>query len=246
MGSRVPLRPPQSRIPIATLTALDQRLLEETLRLARQAGGIVEPDPLVGALVVDPATHEVVGHGYHATHGGPHAEPPAIADAGRSAGGATLYCNLEPCGYDAPEKRQPPCTSAIIEAGVRRVVIGQVDPHPRVDGRGIQRLREAGISVDLAPDPRPYWQVTAVFTTNMALRRPLLHVVTATSPRSRTTDPWHDVDIAPEALGGAPDAHSILTVCAHPDELQLPAGWNVDFLDGEPSEAWFRALEAAA
>ncbi len=172
MGLRRPLRPPQPRIPIATLTTLDQRFLEETLRLARQAQGAVEPDPLVGAIVVDPDTDTIIGRGYHATHGGPHAEPLALVDAGARATGATLFCNLEPCGYDAPEKRHPPCTGAIIEAGIGRVVVGQIDPHPRVRGSGVASLREAGIDVAISADPRLFWFINADYTTRHALGRP--------------------------------------------------------------------------
>lgn len=121
---------------------------------------------------MDPAADAVVGRGYHVTLGGPHAEPVALADAGVRATGATLYCNLEPCGYDAPGKRHPPCTRAIIEARIGRVVVGQLDPHPRVRGTGLDRLREAGIEVAVAADPQLFWLVNADYCTRHTLGRP--------------------------------------------------------------------------
>ena len=142
---------------LARLSVVDRRRLEHALQLALSTDPAMAPDPFVGAAIAD-TEGRVRGRGYHATHGDPHAEPLALADAGEAAHGATLYCNLEPRGYDVPGKRQPRCTGAIIAAGVARVVIGQVDPHPRVDGPGIRRLLAAGIRVDLAADEAPYRQ----------------------------------------------------------------------------------------
>lgn len=232
----------------ARLARLDGQRLRSTLELARLGHTAVEPDPYVGAIVCDP-TGAIVGRGHHAAYGGPHAEPVALAQAGSRARGATLFCNLEPCGYEAPAKRQPACTRAIIAAGVQRVVIGQIDPHPRVRGRGIERLREAGLAVALAPDPRPFWRANPIFTTTMTLGRPLLHVVTAAATSGATAPapgPWHDAVLLPEALGdAAPRTASIRTHAAEPDGLPLPPGWLVDFIDGRPTEAWYHALEAA-
>jgi diaminohydroxyphosphoribosylaminopyrimidine deaminase/5-amino-6-(5-phosphoribosylamino)uracil reductase len=102
----------------------------------------VNPNPLVGAVVVK--NGEIVGRGFHKQFGGPHAEVVALQDAGTAATGATLYVNLEPCIHYG---KTPPCTERIIEAGLSRVVIGCRDPNPLVDGKGISRLREAGIEV---------------------------------------------------------------------------------------------------
>jgi diaminohydroxyphosphoribosylaminopyrimidine deaminase/5-amino-6-(5-phosphoribosylamino)uracil reductase len=126
------------------LTATDLGHLDAALALAWTADPSIEPDPYVGAIVVA-ADGAVVGRGCHARLGGPHAEPIALDEAGQRARGATLYCTLEPCCYDAPEKRQPPCTRAVIDADVTRVVIGAIDPHPRVNGSGVEALRAAGI-----------------------------------------------------------------------------------------------------
>jgi len=119
--------------------------LDEAFRLAEQGRGRVHPNPLVGAVVV--ADGEVVGRGAHLGPGLPHAEVVALAEAGPRAHGATLYCTLEPCSH---EGRTPPCADAIVEAGVARVVVPMEDPNPLVNGRGLARLREAGVAVEMA------------------------------------------------------------------------------------------------
>ena len=103
---------------------------------------------MVGCVVVLDGV--VVGRGHHARYGGAHAETVALADAGAGAQGATLHCTLEPCCYQSPEKHQPPCTGAILASGIRRVVIGQLDPNPLVNGKGCRVLSERGIDVSLA------------------------------------------------------------------------------------------------
>jgi diaminohydroxyphosphoribosylaminopyrimidine deaminase/5-amino-6-(5-phosphoribosylamino)uracil reductase len=119
--------------------------LDEAFRLAEQGRGRVHPNPLVGAVVV--AEGEVVGRGAHLGAGLPHAEVVALEEAGSRARGATLYCTLEPCAHHG---RTPPCADAIVEAGVARVVVPMEDPHPLVSGRGLARLRDAGVTVEMA------------------------------------------------------------------------------------------------
>jgi len=121
---------------------LDLRLMRKALLLAGRGRGRVEPNPMVGAVVVRDG--EVVGHGHHARFGGPHAEPAALADSGAAANGATVYVTLEPCSHRG---KTPPCADALIEAGVSRVVIATPDPNPDTSGRGPKRLRDAGIDV---------------------------------------------------------------------------------------------------
>jgi diaminohydroxyphosphoribosylaminopyrimidine deaminase/5-amino-6-(5-phosphoribosylamino)uracil reductase len=116
----------------------------EALELAARGRGLVSPNPLVGAVVV--AGDDVVGRGWHEGPGQPHAEVVALREAGERARGATLYTTLEPCDHYG---RTPPCTIATIEAGVSRVVAATLDPNPAVDGRGVARLRDAGIRVDV-------------------------------------------------------------------------------------------------
>jgi diaminohydroxyphosphoribosylaminopyrimidine deaminase/5-amino-6-(5-phosphoribosylamino)uracil reductase len=129
-----------------TVTALDHRFMGAAIRLARRRLGLTAPNPSVGALVV--ATGEggprVVGRGVTALGGRPHAEPQALAQAGAAARGATLYVTLEPCAHHG---KTPPCTDAIVAAGIARVVVALGDPDPRVAGHGFAKLRAAGIEV---------------------------------------------------------------------------------------------------
>jgi len=119
--------------------------LERALELAERGRGSVEhTHPLVGAVVVSEG--EVVGEGWYAGLGSPHAEVSALEAAGERARGATLYVTLEPCSHHG---RTPPCVDAVIAAGVARVVAGSHDPNPKVDGQGFARLREAGVEVDV-------------------------------------------------------------------------------------------------
>lgn len=117
------------------------KYMEEALAQAARGLGRVSPNPMVGAVVV--RNGRLAGRGYHQQYGGPHAEVFALKDAGEKARGATLYCSLEPCNHHG---KTPPCTQAIIDAGITHVVLGARDPNPRAAG-GIERLRSAGIEV---------------------------------------------------------------------------------------------------
>lgn len=118
--------------------------IQRTLALARQAEGRTAPNPMVGAIVVRDGV--VVAEGYHRAPGEDHAEPAALRKLGFQAEGATLYVNLEPCCHHG---RTPPCTDSILQSGIRRVVVGMVDPNPIVAGRGIAMLRDAGVDVEV-------------------------------------------------------------------------------------------------
>lgn len=118
--------------------------LDRALELAERGRGTTHPNPIVGAVLVRDG--EVVGEGWHERAGGPHAEVAALTAAGERARGATLYVTLEPCSHYG---RTPPCTDALIEAGVARVVAAAPDPNPEVDGRGLERLRAAGVETEL-------------------------------------------------------------------------------------------------
>ena len=120
--------------------------LERALELAERGRGVVEgTHPLVGAVLVRDG--EVVGEGWYSGRGTPHAEAAALAAAGERARGATLYVSLEPCSHHGAT---PPCADAVVEAGVSRVVAAVGDPNPKVNGRGIARLRKGGVEVEVA------------------------------------------------------------------------------------------------
>jgi diaminohydroxyphosphoribosylaminopyrimidine deaminase / 5-amino-6-(5-phosphoribosylamino)uracil reductase len=123
----------------------DATHLERTLALARRARGRTSPNPLVGAVVVRDG--RPIGEGFHAAAGKPHAEAAALAACRESAEGATLYVSLEPCAHHG---RTPPCTDAILAAGIARVVVGSEDPSPHVRGRGLALLGAEGVEVELA------------------------------------------------------------------------------------------------
>lgn len=125
-----------------TLSERDEGFMRRALELAERGHGRVSPNPLVGAVVVSDG--EIVGEGWHAGPGTPHAEVHALRAAGDRSRGGTLYVNLEPCSHQG---RTPPCAPAVAEAGIRRVVVAVADPNPVVDGRGLEFLRAADIEV---------------------------------------------------------------------------------------------------
>jgi diaminohydroxyphosphoribosylaminopyrimidine deaminase / 5-amino-6-(5-phosphoribosylamino)uracil reductase len=127
------------------VTETDSVFLERALELAAESLGIAHPNPTVGAVVVQDG--EVVGEGVTEGYRGRHGEVVALEAAGERARGATMYVTLEPCNHRGST---PPCTDALLEAGVARVVAGQLDPNPKVPGGGLERLREAGVAVELA------------------------------------------------------------------------------------------------
>jgi len=144
----------------------DRFFMGRCLQLARQASGYTAPNPLVGAVIVDESLSQgsplpsVIGEGWHPGAGHPHAERFALWQAGDRARGGTLYVNLEPCNHHG---RTPPCTEAIIAAGIKRVVVGMVDPDPRVCGTGIARLRSAGVVVDVGIEETKCQQLNEAF-----------------------------------------------------------------------------------
>src|ERR1043165_3158212 len=134
---------------ITTNTEHDLYFLDLALALAAKGEGQVEPNPLVGAVVVKNGM--IVGQGFHRYEGIKHAEVLALEEDGQDAKGATVYINLEPCCHRGGGKRTPPCCDALIAAQVKRVVYCISDPNPRVNGRGVAALREAGIAVTVGP-----------------------------------------------------------------------------------------------
>lgn len=147
----------------------DKKFMARALQLAERAAGRTSPNPLVGAVVVRDG--EVVGEGYHAVAGGPHAEVVALRQAGERARGATLYVSLEPCCHFG---RTPPCTRAVLAAGVSRVVAAMTDPNPRVSGRGLDELRAAGLRVEVGCLERQARRLNEAFCHFLATGRPFL------------------------------------------------------------------------
>jgi diaminohydroxyphosphoribosylaminopyrimidine deaminase/5-amino-6-(5-phosphoribosylamino)uracil reductase len=156
---------------------------ERALELAERGRGTTRPNPVVGAVLVREG--EVVGEGWHERRGEPHAEAKALAAAGARARGATLYVTLEPCSHQG---LTPPCVDAVIAAGVARVVAGQVDPNPKVAGSGVERLRAAGIEVEVLDDPRARRQLEA-YRTWCLHGRPFVTYKVAVTLDGRVTVP---------------------------------------------------------
>ncbi len=143
-------------------------MMRRALALALGGRGRTSPNPMVGAILVKDGA--VVGEGYHAHLGGPHAEVVTLDAAGEEARGATLYVTLEPCCHTG---RTPPCTEEIIRAGVSRVVAAVQDPNPAVCGQGLARLREAGLEVEVGVCEAEARALNAAFFTWVTLGRPL-------------------------------------------------------------------------
>lgn len=145
----------------------DQAMIQRCLELARRALGQTAPNPLVGSVIVRDG--EIIGEGFHPGAGNPHAEVFALREAGDRAQGATIYVNLEPCNHYG---RTPPCSEALVKAGVAKVVVGMVDPNPLVSGGGIARLKAAGIEVVVGVEEAACRQLNEAFIHRILHKRP--------------------------------------------------------------------------
>lgn len=154
----------------------DERFMRMALELARTALGQTSPNPLVGAVIIKDGT--VVGMGAHLKAGEPHAEVHALRMAGERAAGATMYVTLEPCSHHG---KTPPCADAVIEAGISRVVVAVLDPNPLVAGRGVDKLRDAGLKVTTGVCEREARQLNEVFFHAITTKRPFVTVKTAST-----------------------------------------------------------------
>jgi diaminohydroxyphosphoribosylaminopyrimidine deaminase/5-amino-6-(5-phosphoribosylamino)uracil reductase len=159
--------------------------MRRALNLAALGEGRTSPNPLVGAVVLD-AAGELVGEGFHARAGEPHAEVGALAQAGARARGGTLIVTLEPCCHHG---RTPPCSEAVINAGISRVVVAMADPDPRVAGGGIARLRAAGLEVIEAVAVAEALRLNRAFVHRVRNGRPLGILKWAMSLDGRTALP---------------------------------------------------------
>ena len=147
----------------------DARFMAEAVALGEDARGQSAPNPNVGCVIVS-ATGKIVGRGATAAGGRPHAEAIALKQAGKRARGATVYVTLEPCAHESP--RGPACTDLLVAAKPARVVIALKDPDPRTSGKGIRRLRAAGIEVKLGVEREAARQSLAGWLTRLELGRP--------------------------------------------------------------------------
>ncbi|HEV8378627.1 MAG TPA: bifunctional diaminohydroxyphosphoribosylaminopyrimidine deaminase/5-amino-6-(5-phosphoribosylamino)uracil reductase RibD [Tepidisphaeraceae bacterium] len=159
--------------------------MRRALQLAARGRGSVEPNPMVGCVIVRDG--RIIGDGYHQQFGGPHAEREALAACRESPRGATVYVNLEPCCHT--NKKTPPCVPALIEAGVARVVVGCLDPNPQVSGKGTEAVRAAGIDVKvgvLEPEAR---QLNAAYFASLISGRPYVTLKWAQSADGKVAGP---------------------------------------------------------
>ncbi len=154
------------------MTQQDRRFMWRALELAKRGQPYVAPNPMVGAVIVN--NGNIVAEGFHEKFGGPHAEINAIRNAGGQAAGGTMYVTLEPCctGYEG--KKTPPCVPAIVQAGIKRVVVAIKDPHIEVRGVGVQHLADAGIDVHVGECIEEAIELNAAYFTHVEKARPLV------------------------------------------------------------------------
>ena len=159
--------------------------MQAAIDLAMRGRGGVEPNPMVGCAIVKDG--QIIGRGYHQHYGSAHAEPNALASCDSSPTDATAYVTLEPCCHN--DKQTPPCVPRLIEAKVARVVVGCLDPNPKVSGRGIQLLRNAGIAVDVGVCGDACRQLIAPFMAKIKLGRPYVTLKWAETADGKVAGP---------------------------------------------------------
>ncbi len=155
--------------PGCVMDAHDQKFMQQALVLAEKSLGLASPNPPVGCVIVQ--ANEVVGRGWHEYSARDHAEMRALAEAESRARGATAYLTLEPCVHYG---RTPPCVSALIAAGVKRVVVALIDPNPKVSGKGIAALRSAGIEAEMGPLQAEAARIIEPFACHVTTGLPLV------------------------------------------------------------------------
>lgn len=148
---------------------MEEKYMRRAIDLARKGEGRVNPNPLVGAVIVK--NGEIIGEGYHKVYGGDHAEVEALKNTREDPSGGEIYVNLEPCSHYG---KTPPCAKKIVEAGIGKVYIGMEDPNPRVAGRGIEILRRAGIQVELGILEEEARLLNEVFIHYMEEKKPFI------------------------------------------------------------------------
>src|SRR5579863_9347684 len=179
----------------------DEQLLHQALELARQGIGLASPNPYVGAVIAD-AQGNVVGTGTYTYARVKHAEILALEAAGDKARGGTLYINLEP---HAHQGRTPPCTDALIAAGIHRVVASMPDPNPRVSGKGFEQLRAAGVHVEVGCLEEQARRLNEAFARYIRHRTPLVTLKTAMTLDGKIAPPpaARPPNTGPEGFSGS-------------------------------------------
>jgi diaminohydroxyphosphoribosylaminopyrimidine deaminase / 5-amino-6-(5-phosphoribosylamino)uracil reductase len=162
----------------------DEAWMARAVALAEGGRGTASPNPMVGAVLVRDG--RAVGEGFHQAAGRPHAEAVALAAAGEAARGATCYVTLEPCAHHG---RTPPCADALVAAGVARVVAALPDPDPRVGGAGLERLRAAGVTVEVGAGAAAAAEQNAAYLTHRRLGRPRVTLKAAASLDGKVAAP---------------------------------------------------------
>jgi diaminohydroxyphosphoribosylaminopyrimidine deaminase/5-amino-6-(5-phosphoribosylamino)uracil reductase len=157
-------------------SATDKYYMQIALNLAQRAQGRTSPNPMVGALVVK--NNKIIGQGYHTKAGTPHAEIHALNEAGKDARAATLYVTLEPCCHQG---RTEPCTKAILNSGVERVVVAMVDPNPLVRGKGIKCIKEGGLKVTVGVQEKEAQRLNEAFIKYITTKMPFVILKAAMS-----------------------------------------------------------------
>ncbi|MBL8566523.1 MAG: bifunctional diaminohydroxyphosphoribosylaminopyrimidine deaminase/5-amino-6-(5-phosphoribosylamino)uracil reductase RibD [Hyphomicrobiaceae bacterium] len=170
---------------------IDHHMMGIALRMARRGLGQTAPNPTVGAVIVEPQTGEVIARGWTQTGGRPHAEPVALAQAGARARGATMYVTLEPCSHHG---KTPPCSDAVLAAGIARLVVALQDPDPRVSGRGLEQIRRAGVAVTRGVRAEEAHWLTRGHIVRVTERRPFVQLKIAVGADGRV----------PRGAGGEP------------------------------------------
>lgn len=155
---------------------MDKKYMALALELAEKGEGFVNPNPMVGAVIVN--GNKIIGQGYHMAYGGSHAEVEAIKNASESVEGSTMYVTLEPCSHHG---QTPPCADLIVEKGIKKVVIAMLDPNPLVAGRGVKILREAGLVVVEGVLREEAQNLNRVFTKYITRQSPYVIIKTAMS-----------------------------------------------------------------
>lgn len=197
--------------------------MRAAIALARRALGRAWPNPPVGCVIV--RDEAVIGRGNTADGGRPHAETVALARAGARAAGSTVYVTLEPCAHHG---KTPPCADALIAAGVARVVIAREDPDPRVDGRGIARLHEAGIDVETGPCAKEAGEVLDGFFIRTSNGRPLVTLKLASTLDGRIAthtghSQWITGDAARQSVHLLRARHDAILIGSRTAEMDNPS-----------------------